>query len=105
MEIPSDEDSRDEVTTQTDADGKSENGACKKFHETEMERFIRINKYFNPDSPTCKVDPSELGKIEALKWYGIIMQGSYGDNKSEAPSWFDLVDRLKWNSYESVKGM
>jgi len=32
------------------------------------------------------------------------MQGSYGDNKEEAPSYLQLVDRLKWNSYESQKG-
>lgn len=60
---------------------------------------------FNADSPTCKIKPSELGTTEALHWYGIIMQGSYGDNTSEAPTWFNLVDRLKWNSYENVKGM
>jgi acyl-CoA-binding protein len=33
------------------------------------------------------------------------MQGSYGDNKTESPSYLQLVDRLKWNSYESQKGM
>merc|ERR1711981_179738 len=77
----------------------------KKFHETEMERFIRVNKMFNPDSPTMKINPSELSTTEALKWYGIISQGTWGDNKAEAPSYFHLVDRLKWNAYEAVKGM
>lgn len=86
-------------------DEVSGNKACKPFQESEMERFWRINKYFNDDSPSVKIHPSELGKLEALKWYGIIMQGSYGDNKDEAPSWFDLVERLKWNAYEGVKGM
>jgi acyl-CoA-binding protein len=69
-----------------------------------MEEFYRINKLFNPDDATCLVKPSDLSKSDALYWYGIIMQGSYGDNKSVAPSWFSLVDRLKWNSYENQKG-
>lgn len=69
-----------------------------------MERFERINKLFNPDDPTCLVDPMDLGVTEALKWYGVIMQGAYGDNNEEAPSWLDLTERLKWNSYEGQKG-
>lgn len=69
-----------------------------------MERFERVNKLFNPDDPTCLIDPSSLATTEALKWYGIIMQAAYGDNSEEAPSWFDLVERLKWNSYEDQKG-
>lgn len=70
-----------------------------------MDRFIRVNKLFNPDSPTCLIPPSDLSTTDALYWYGIIMQGSYGDNDTPAPSWFDLVERLKWNSYEDKKGM
>jgi len=46
-----------------------------------------------------------MGKLEALHWYGILMQGAYGDNDKEAPSYFDVVERLKWNAYEDVKGM
>lgn len=80
-------------------------GICKKFHESELERFYRINKMFNPDDPTCKIKPSDLSVSDALHWYGIIMQGSYGDNDTEAPSWFSLEDRLKWNAYEGNKGM
>jgi len=103
--MPSDSDEQEDRAKVTSA-GKEEDGApCKQFHESELERFFRVNKMFNEDSPTCKIKPSDLATTEALKWYGIIMQGSYGDNKSEAPSWFDLVERLKWNSYENVKGM
>lgn len=82
-----------------------EGGPCKKFHETEMEKFFRLNQMFKPGTPTCKVNPSELGTSEALKWYGIIMQGQYGDNTTPSPSWFDLVERLKWNAYDANKGM
>lgn len=60
---------------------------------------------YNPDSPTMKINPNEFGTTEALHWYGIIMQGSYGDNHTPAPSWVHLVDRLKWNAYDGNKGM
>lgn len=33
------------------------------------------------------------------------MQGLHGDNHAEMPSWMDIVERMKWNAYEAVKGM
>jgi len=70
-----------------------------------MEEFKRIGEYFNPESPTMKMNgKEEFSTSEALKWYGIIMQGLYGDNNTEAPSWFSLVERMKWNAWDKVRG-
>lgn len=33
------------------------------------------------------------------------MQGTYGNNKDPAPAIYDITARLKWESWESVKGM
>merc|ERR1712111_290143 len=60
----------------------------------------------NPEEPTVKINPREtFSTSEALKWYAISMQGLHGDNHAEQPSWMDLVERMKWNAYEAVKGM
>jgi len=33
------------------------------------------------------------------------MQGLYGDNHTPQPSILNIVERMKWNAYDSVKGM
>lgn len=48
---------------------------------------------------------TEFSTSEALKWYGISMQGLHGDNKAEEPSIFDIVAKMKWSAYEANKGM
>jgi len=85
----------------------SELKTCKKFYESEMDEFKRMDDYFNPTKPDLiKLDPMVVfSKVEALGWYGIYMQGLIGDNNEEAPTWFDLVERLKWNAWDGKRGM
>jgi len=45
-----------------------------------------------------------MSTSEALKWYGISMQGLHGDNKAPRPSIFNIIETMKWNAYENVKG-
>jgi len=47
----------------------------------------------------------EFSTSEALKYYGISMQGLYGDNKKPQPSILNIVERMKWSAWESDKGM
>jgi len=85
---------------------ETSSGACKKFYESDFDRFKRIGTYFEPESPNMKINGrTEFSTSEALKYYAISMQGLHGDNHSAPPSWMDLVERMKWNAYEAVKGM
>lgn len=81
-------------------------GACHKFYESPIEEFKRIGRYFDPEEKTCKLDPTKaFSTTEALKWYGISMQGLHGDNHAPKPSIFNIIETMKWNAYEKVKGM
>lgn len=46
-----------------------------------------------------------MGPSNGLKFYGYGKQGGFGDNPDEAPSWLNLVERLKWNAWDDVRGM
>ena len=61
--------------------------------------------YFNPDDPYHRYDIMDVfGKLTALKIYGLLMQGTYGNTKAEAPSYFSLLARLQWNSWDNQRG-
>ena len=88
------------------AKGELGQETCIKYKpETRHDKFIRFAKSVDPSNPRRQFDVrAEMGDTKALKVYGLTSQGLYGDNRDEAPSWLNLVDRLKWNAWTEEKG-
>ena len=57
---------------------------------------------FNSVKSTHSMD---LDKDTKLKIYAHFKQGSFGDAPTDPPSRFDVVDFLKWNEWNKLRGM
>ena len=79
---------------------------CVKYQtETQWDKFVRFSMYANPDDNFHEFDIlSEFGQSKALKCFGFCKQGLYGDVTLEAPSYFEIKSRLKWNAWKALEG-
>ena len=61
--------------------------------------------YANPEDKFHEFDAlSEFGQSKALHVFGLCKQGTYGDVTLEAPSYFYIESRLKWNAWKDLAG-
>lgn len=52
--------------------------------------------------PAAGAQPSTA---EKLRFYGLYKQATEGDNTTEAPSFYQLEAKQKWQAWTDVKGM
>lgn len=82
---------------------KTNSGFCIQYRETLYEHFNRLGRLFEAEPPV--LTNMQVGMERGLKMYGMGMQGEHGDVTGEKPGIFDLIARLKYESWEEYRGI
>ena len=75
---------------------------CVPYIETVKDQFNRINSYFKESAINKIISaPEATDKDTILLVYGLRQQGLYGDLDSERPEVYKIIERVKWDSWNS----
>jgi diazepam-binding inhibitor (GABA receptor modulating acyl-CoA-binding protein) len=63
-----------------------------------------LAKHFEQCAQDIKTHGKNLSNDDLQTLYGLFKQASEGDNKKDAPSFYQLTEKAKWNAWTSQKG-
>lgn len=71
--------------------------------ESNLHAYVSFNKSFEEAVEKVKTLPKKPSDDEMLKLYGLYKQATVGNNNVHRPSFWDLVGKAKWDSWDSFK--
>lgn len=63
-----------------------------------------LSKYFDNAAADLKKYAKDLSNDVLKPIYGLYKQATVGDNNTEAPSFYKLTEKGKWNAWNEHKG-
>ena len=74
-----------------------------------LKKFMQVNMSLSKEFESAKASLASLkndpGNDAKLKLYGLFKQASVGDCNTPKPGFTDMVNKYKWNAWNSLKKM
>lgn len=64
-----------------------------------------MEEEFEHNCNLVKLLPKRPSDEELLMLYALYKQATLGDNKTNEPRFFNIVEKMKWKSWKNVEGM
>ncbi len=63
-----------------------------------------LAKHFDKAAASIKEHGKNMSSDDMKLVYGLYKQANFGDNNTEAPSFYQLTEKGKWNAWNDQKG-